>query len=344
MARRSTDIAAGLNTTAKVQFVSTLGTFSGNIEKAADHDWIAFDAVLGQTYYIFLCLANPGTADGDADFVLCDATGTIVAPPPTIDDAGVGRNALVELTATATGKFYIDVFEHNNDDVGEYSLALLNAPAGFPSIQLTSAADVEEEGGSALVLGGPESDGIGVTGAGALGEQGDEVLRGAGSSDVFWGGIGNDTINGGESDDILMGDAGNDRIFGGDDLDLIYGGAGRDVMTGGLDADTFLYGTTSESRRGALHDVITDFADATDKIDLSDIDAKKGAAANEAFTFIGAARFHERKGELHVVVVDRAGTANDITIVQGDTNGDGKADIEIALNGLHALTATNFDL
>lgn len=67
------DIPAGLNTTAHVQLVSTLGTFSGTIEKAGDHDWIAFNAVSGQTYQIFLCLANPGTADGDADFIIHDA-------------------------------------------------------------------------------------------------------------------------------------------------------------------------------------------------------------------------------------------------------------------------------
>lgn len=195
-----------------------------------------------------------------------------------------------------------------------------------------------------LVLGGPESDGIGVVGAGALGEQGDDILRGAGATDVLWGGIGNDTIDGFDGNDVLMGDAGNDRIFGGAGPDTIYGGAGRDVMTGGTEADTYVYGAVSESRRGGLRDVITDFADAADKIDLSDIDAKKGVTADDDFTFIGAARFHERKGELHFVKLDRVGTANDVTLVQGDINGDGKADIEIALSGLHTLTGANFDL
>jgi hypothetical protein len=344
--KKSADIAAGVTTTARVQFVGTnIGTFSGSIEKVGDHDWIRVDLESGETYQLFLCLANPGTANGDADFVIRDATGAVVSVPP-IDDEGVGTNAFLEYTATSTGTFYIDVFEHGDNAVGDYSLAFFHTFAGFVHTELSFGVDVyDNDAQGTLVLGGAEADGIRVVGGAALGEQGDDVLLGDdAANDTLWGGIGNDTIDGQALNDRLMGDSGNDRIFGGTGLDTIFGGAGRDVMTGGSDADTFIYGATSESPRGAGRDVITDFAEGNDSIDLGGIDAKKGGAADDTFTFIGAAKFHQKKGELHFVTVDRAGTANDITLVQGDTNGDGKADIEIQLNGLHTLTVANFDL
>ena len=43
-------------------------------------------------------------------------------------------------------------------------------------------------------------------------------------------------------------------------------------------------------------------------------------------------------------VQDRAGTANDFTIIMGDTNGDQIADFQIALLGLHPMHASDFIL
>ena len=47
-------------------------------------------------------------------------------------------------------------------------------------------------------------------------------------------------------------------------------------------------------------------------------------------------------GQLRWRKVDAAGTANDVTLVEGDTNGNAVADFQIQLTGLKALTAASF--
>jgi serralysin len=124
--------------------------------------------------------------------------------------------------------------------------------------------------------------------------------------------------------------------------DLLTGGAGRDALDGGAGSDRFIFLAKSDSVVGKNRDVIADFTGA-DLIDLKSIDARTGAG-NDAFRFIKAQDFHERAGELHMVRVDKSGKANDLTLVEGDINGDGKADFQIALTGLHTLTAGDFAL
>jgi hypothetical protein len=112
-------------------------------------------------------------------------------------------------------------------------------------------------------------------------------------------------------------------------------------------ADTFQFELKTESRKGANRDVITDFSGVKggehDHINLASIDAKTGHG-NQAFHFIGAAAFHHKAGELHFIKQNPAGHAHDKTLVEGDINGDGKADFQIELKGLHTLHAGDFIL
>ena len=66
------------------------------------------------------------------------------------------------------------------------------------------------------------------------------------------------------------------------------------------------------------------------------LDASTKKAGNQAFAFIGTQGFHHQAGELHYL---KSG-AN--TIIEGDVNGDGKADFQIGLTGLKTLTSTDF--
>jgi len=92
--------------------------------------------------------------------------------------------------------------------------------------------------------------------------------------------LGSKNINLTASNDgaFLYGNAGNNKMTGGAGIDRLDGGRGDDVLTGGGSADQFVF------KAGCGKDVITDFVDGADKIDLQnykgidafgDLDVKK---------------------------------------------------------------------
>ncbi|HEX6375471.1 MAG TPA: calcium-binding protein [Allosphingosinicella sp.] len=126
----------------------------------------------------------------------------------------------------------------------------------------------------------------------------------------------------------IYGGAAGDTLKGGGQADLLHGNLGADFLTGGGGADTFRYQSTAESTF-AQSDLILDFTPGSDRIDLSRIDANSFAAGDQAFTWIGSNAFSgtgaSSAGEL------RAYQGGGMWFVQGDTNGDGNADLVIAL-------------
>ena len=182
------------------------------------------------------------------------------------------------------------------------------------------------------------------------GNGGNDTLVGNAGADSLFGGIGNDVLNGGTENDRLQGDAGNDQLIGGsgddtllgnDGTDRLVGGAGADKMTGGAGSDTFVFQNLTDSGIGLARDLITDFHQGQDKINLSAIDAIVGGG-DDAFSFIGSQTFSGTDGELrysHVVSV-----SGSQTIINMDTDGDGTSNAQIALTGLYTLTAADFVL
>lgn len=163
-----------------------------------------------------------------------------------------------------------------------------------------------------------------------VGGAGDDTLNGRGGNDTLNGRAGNDTLNGGD---------GNDTLNGGDGDDTLVGGRGKDVLSGGAGADRFDFNAFNESgTTNATRDQIVGFVQGTDRIDLSTIDANTAVSGNQAFAFISDAAFHGVAGELR----QRAFGAD--TIVSGDINGDAVADFQIQLDGVFALTASDFFL
>jgi serralysin len=153
----------------------------------------------------------------------------------------------------------------------------------------------------------------------------------------------NFTGTGNELGNVITGNDGADTLKGLAGADILIGSRGRDVLYGGSEADVFLFksltdtGTTSSTR-----DVIADFRRDLDHIDLSAIDARSNVGANDVFRFIDNRAFSGLSGELHYVSTTVAGVAS--TIVEGDVNGDRRADFQIGLSGRYVLAAGDFVL
>jgi hypothetical protein len=135
------------------------------------------------------------------------------------------------------------------------------------------------------------------------------------------------------STDLFGGD-GNDKLYGGGGKDDLIGGLGKDDLWGGDDADRFIFGSIEDTAKGGKKaDLIHDFNRKQDDIvDLTGIDAKEGGSNNK-FKCIGDDDFSGKKGELRYENFK----------LQGDTNGDGKADFTIKMLGVAKLASADID-
>ncbi len=159
------------------------------------------------------------------------------------------------------------------------------------------------------------------------------------------GNVDPENVVGDAAENIFVGGALADTLNGGGGADSLTGGWGKDTLTGGLGADVFDFNKVRDSIKSiATRDVITDFVHGEDKIDLFDIDANANTIKNNAFVFVGKAAFSNVAGELRFTKIDAVGTANDMTVVAGDINGDGLADFQVQLAGLVNLTKSDFIL
>jgi Ca2+-binding RTX toxin-like protein len=148
------------------------------------------------------------------------------------------------------------------------------------------------------------SNALGTTSIDLFGNSLANSIKGNAGANYMRGGAGADVMSGGVGDDVLIGDEGNDRL------------------TGGAGSDTFVFTDTDHSR-----DTITDFQHGVDTIDLGWWVTDMGGSS---FSFIGSSQFDHRAGE---------GRYAD-GLFQLDANGDGIADLSIAITG--TLSAGDF--
>ena len=118
-----------------------------------------------------------------------------------------------------------------------------------------------------------------------------------------YSGAGQDVIVGGAGADTVVAGAGNDRVTGGGGADNLFGNEG---------SDTFIYLDASDSTVAA-RDHILDFGGG-DTIDVS---------ATGLNDFIGSGAFSHHAGEV------RATFVGSFWQIEGDTDGDGNADLSI---------------
>lgn len=158
-------------------------------------------------------------------------------------------------------------------------------------------------------------------------------IYGSNVKNTLWGDAGADILDGRGGNDVLYGGDGWDDLYGGAGNDNLNGGRGYDLQWGGSGADTFIFTSIKDSVVGKNRDVIEDFSRSEgDLIDLRQIDANTTSGGNQAFDFIGTAQFSHTAGELRFIN----------GILSGDTNGDGTADFQVAVNGFNKMFSSDF--
>ncbi len=110
-----------------------------------------------------------------------------------------------------------------------------------------------------------------------------EVRGGAGSDTLVGSKIADDNLLGNSGADTLNGKNGDDVLSGGSGQDTLIGGKGDDDLRGGGGADIFVF------KKNQGNDVIQDFVNGQDKLDLSGFGFKSKSQALAKFYELGSA-------------------------------------------------------
>jgi serralysin len=298
------------------------------------------DSIVGNELANILFGDNAQTGVGGAD-VISGGLGndTIYGGSGDDDIGGGGDNDLLYGNAGAdsvSGNAGIDVIIGGEGadtlsggaDIGD-TVSYAGSAVGI-TVKITSGSTTIGKGGDAQ---GDFINGF----TDVIGTSKDDVI--ADTMTGFNGSNINEFIGGGGNDTLTLG-GGNDTGNGGSGKDKLYGGQDKDLLTGGSAADIFVYRKVEDSTvAGSGRDTITDFSsNQHDKIDLWSIDADEGHGRNQAFDFIGTNAFSRQAGELRIVASGNG------YYVQGDTDGNRKADFSIFVDDVNSLKAGDFIL
>lgn len=173
------------------------------------------------------------------------------------------------------GDFSPEIFTFSQFNIRGFDNGLQGIPVTDDGVFITGELS-EGTSGNDTFNGGDLVDSVsGGAGDDALkGGGGNDLLNGDGGNDSLTGGGGNDSLNCGSGNggkDTIEGGGGKDQISGGGGKDLIEGGGGKDDIEGGKGRD-FLSGgngrDTFHFERGSGNDVIEDWRDRQDRIDI----------------------------------------------------------------------------
>lgn len=103
-----------------------------------------------------------------------------------------------------------------------------------------------------------------------------ESIESGWGDDILLGSAGGDVLNGGDGDDLLFGHGGHDTLIG---------AGGTDTLAGGAGADVFQF--HSRIAPPGLPDLIRDFYQGSDLIDLSLLDGNSAISGDQALRFAG---------------------------------------------------------
>ena len=271
------------------------------IDGAAGNDWLkggaGHDTLLGGDGKDRLDGgAGTDTLDGgegdDAYFYFTDANGSfdnVTDTGTSVKDRLIAKEANVEigLSQTFDAANGIEIISGGRNDnvtihgdgngnswdfsaIKLYNIASIYSGDGMDVVQGNNGRNtIYGEGGHDQLYGGRGADTL-------HGGDDSDFLFGEAGRDTLYGDAGHDVLEGGSGGDTLYGGAGHDTLDGGTARDVLTGGTGNDILTGGAGRDTFIFA------QGDGRDIITDFGNGRDAVDLTDF----GFESFDDLTFI----------------------------------------------------------
>ncbi|MEX0956670.1 MAG: tandem-95 repeat protein [Rhizobiaceae bacterium] len=196
------------------------------------------------------------TADGGIDTLYVLSGGTALATFRMWDGStGFGGTVTFQFDSASTGNIqWHHDFPHTALEYVQFvgGGSYLGYDLGTSAYTLSYRGAVTA--GNDILTGDPDGD----------------TISGGGGNDIIFGYNGDDMLNGDDGDDLLLGEIGNDILNGGAGNDTLAGGAGLNTMTGGSGDDSFVIDPGAVQETGAV-DIITDFGDGSDVLDLADL-------------------------------------------------------------------------
>jgi len=148
----------------------------------------------------------------------------------------------------------------------------------------------------------------------------------------------NNDLRGRGGNDVINGFGGNDVLVGGGGCDRLIGSSGADQLLGGSEADTFVFVTAADSAPLA-YDLIFDFEQGLDRIDVSHIDGlmQQFGFQHLAFTTTQTPSVGQ--------IASHYDEQHDMTIIEARTNMlSSTPNFHLELTGHYNLTASDFIL
>lgn len=246
------------------------GTGVDRIQGGAGIDTVLYNSNLSASGYTIDLTANTvSTASGDNDRLSGIENITITG---ALRDHSVTGSAADNV---------ITVFGGNDKLFGGGGSDRLTAGSGTDLIDGGSGPDTVDysfsfdEAGVTIDLGAGTASGGHATG--------DTLI----SIEGVIGTIYSDRLTGADTKDILFGNSGDDVLAGGAGNDALSGDGGDDTLTGGSGADRFVFSDVTAAGGGWGADIITDWTNGSDKIDLRG-DQRAGSIADLAFAQTGS--------------------------------------------------------
>ncbi|SEO31346.1 Hemolysin-type calcium-binding repeat-containing protein [Gemmobacter aquatilis] len=248
--------------------------------------WLLFEALRVMISFIDIASETPhritGTASNGWSFGLT-GSGFQIGPGSVIGQDFIVGGTLDTLTVTYSPSVFNPPYKITFTNLGMDMADLLAAASALSSLTLKSFLGGFDWNitlnGSDDMLRDPAID---VYSLSLLGDDtihangGDDHLFASDGADQLFGGRGADSLLGGRGNDWINGDEGADVLNGGENRDILTGGAGADILTGGLGGDRLIGGQGIDIfvfARGDGADIISNFQDGTDQLDLRGVGA-----------------------------------------------------------------------